>query len=339
MPLEIDIAEFLLKGKNIPVIDVRSPSEYQKGHISGAKNLPLFSDDERAKVGTLYVKKGKDEAYLLGLELVGPKLKYFAKEATQLAVGGQLLVHCWRGGMRSNSMAWLLEQTGIKAYTLKGGYKAYRHYVQDWFNIPPKLIVLGGMTGSGKTEILNEIGKAGQQVIDLEHIAHHKGSAFGGLGQTNQPTQELFENQLFTNLYVFDYQYVIWVEDESISIGKTQLPNQWFKFMKQAKVICLLCDKETRIKRLMNEYTGFSPELLAGSIKKIEKRLGYDKAKDALGSLLKGDYKTVAEIALYYYDKAYQKQLQERPKENLIHFKPNSELPIEIAKELMNLKF
>jgi len=338
MPSEIDIAEFLSMAKNIPVIDVRSPSEYLKGHIPGALNLPLFSDDERVKVGTLYVRSGKGDAYLLGLEIVGPKLKSFAEEVKQLAVNQQLLVHCWRGGMRSNSMAWLFEQIGIKVSTLKGGYKSYRHYVLEWFLIEPTLVVLGGMTGSGKTEILNELQKAGCQVVDLEGIAHHKGSAFGGLGQLHQPTQEQFENNLFSNLQLLDYKYAIWIEDESMAIGKVLLPKALHEFMKQSKIICINRDKETRIARLIDEYAHFSSTELAESIQKIAKRLGGKDTNDSLTALLEEDYKKVAHIALQYYDKSYKNLLKLRSKETLIEFVPKSNLSREIAEEILNLQ-
>ena len=338
MPSEIDIAEFLSVSENIPVVDVRSPAEYRKGHISGSVNLPLFSDDDRVKVGTLYIKNGKEDAYLLGLEIVGPKLQNFAKDAKRLAVNQQLLVHCWRGGMRSNSMAWLFEQAGIQVSTLKGGYKSYRHYVLEWFFKKPNLIVLGGMTGSGKTEILNELRKTGCQVVDLEGLANHKGSAFGGLGQSNQPTQEQFENNLFSLLQLFDYRSVIWIEDESIAIGKVQLPKPLFEFMKQARVISIWRDKETRISRLVDEYAFFSSVELAESIRKIAKRLGGKATNDALAALLEEDYQKVAHIALQYYDKSYQNQLKLKPKENLIEFIPKSNLSHEIAEEILHLK-
>jgi tRNA 2-selenouridine synthase len=338
MSEELDIIQFLSLSRQTPVIDVRSPAEYQKGRIPGALNIPLFSNEERAKVGTSYVQKNREEAYLLGLEIAGPKLKMFANEALKIALEKKLLVHCWRGGMRSKSMAWLFDQMGIKTYTLKGGYKAYRRFVLEWFNKPPRLIVLGGMTSSGKTEILHELKKLGQQVLDLEGIAHHRGSAFGGLGKVEQPTQEQFENQLFTILQSFDYEDIIWVEDESISIGRTQLPKQWYQYMQQSPAIFLLCDKVVRVKRLVKEYAVFPSDLLAESIRKINKRLGGDNTKLALEALAKGDYCKVADITLQYYDKAYLNQIKCKPQENIIQFSPKSDASNEIAREILRYR-
>jgi tRNA 2-selenouridine synthase len=334
MPVEVNIEQFLGLSKTIPVIDVRSPSEFQKGHVPGAINIPLFSDEERAKVGTLYVQKGREDAFLLGFEIAGPKLKQFCIEALEIATDKKLLVHCWRGGMRSSSMAWLFDQTGIETFVLKGGYKSFRRHVLETFSNPPEFIVLGGMTGSGKTQILQEIKKGGEQVIDLEAMAHHKGSAFGGLGQAPQPTQEQFENNLFSETKSIDYSLSVWVEDESIAIGKIQLPKAWFEKMKQSRVICVEVNKETRLKRLVNEYSGFPHDLLAQSIKKIEKRLGYDCTKAALEALSRGDYYKVSDITLYYYDKAYRNQLDNRPQERISAYSPKSDIPAEIAQEI-----
>jgi tRNA 2-selenouridine synthase len=235
-------------------------------------------------------------------------------------------------------MAWLFEQVGIQASTLKGGYKSYRCYALEWFLKKPTLVVLGGNTGSGKTEILNELQKAGCQVVDLEDIAHHKGSAFGGLGQLHQPSQEQFENNLFSNLHLLYYKSIIWIEDESMAIGKVLLPKALYEFMKQSKIICIRRDKKTRIARLIDEYALFSSSELAESIQKIAKRLGGKDTKDALAALLENDYKKVAHIALQYYDKSYQKLLKLKPKENLIEFVPKSSLSNEIAEEILNLQ-
>lgn len=334
MPNETDIHIFLEKSVTIPVIDVRSPAEFLKGHIPGAYNIPLFTNEERATIGTLYVQKGKQEAVVTGLEIVGPKMKYFVLEAKKLAVNNHLLVHCWRGGMRSNSMAWLFEQTGLRTTTLKGGYKAYRRFVIENINSELNLIVIGGMTGSGKSEILRELKKIGEQILDLEALANHKGSAFGAIGQPLQPTQEQFENNLFSEFRILDCQKTTWVEDESFSIGRNQLPKGLFEKMQKTRVVQISLDKQERVKRLVKEYACFSKDLLAESIKKIEKRLGFDQAKFALEALDENNFELVAEITLRYYDKAYLWQIQHRTPETVTKIFVNSEVSSVIAKNI-----
>jgi tRNA 2-selenouridine synthase len=337
MPVENYIDQFLEKSILTPIIDVRSPAEFGKGHIPGAINIPLFSDEERAIIGTLYVQKGKDDAVLKGLELVGPKMKDFVLEAKRAARDHQLLVHCWRGGMRSKSMAWLFEQIGLKTTTLTGGYKAYRNFVLDKINCQPELIVIGGMTGSGKSEILRELKSISEQILDLEALANHKGSAFGALGQPVQPTQEQFENNLFDEIRHLDLQKRIWIEDESFAIGRNQLPKRLFETMQQSPLVFILTGKQSRIKRLVNEYGGFSKDLLAESIKKIEKRLGYDQAKAALEALKVDNFEAVADITLRYYDKAYQWQIQNRKPESVTEVALNSDDAAAIAKEICGI--
>jgi len=184
-----------------PVIDVRSPGEFVRGHIPGAHSVPLFTDEERAVVGTLYKQQGRDAAVREGLRIVGPKLATIVDEARALAPDGRIGVHCWRGGERSGSVAWLLDKAGFtEVFTLKRGYKAFRQHVLEAFNMPHDLRVLGGYTGTGKTETLAHLRELGEQVIDLEGLAHHKGSSFGALGEEPQPTTEHFEN-----LLVVDY--------------------------------------------------------------------------------------------------------------------------------------
>ena len=186
---KLTIEEFVQKSENIPVIDVRTPAEYEMGHFVGAINIPIFTNEERAKVGTSYKKKGKQIAVIEGLEFVGVKLADFSRQALKIAKDNKLLIHCWRGGMRSASMAWLFETVGLEVYTLIGGYKAYRNHVFSTFDNIEKLTILGGSTGSGKTEILLNMREEGEQIIDLEGVAHHKGSAFGRLGEKyKQPT-------------------------------------------------------------------------------------------------------------------------------------------------------
>jgi tRNA 2-selenouridine synthase len=245
------------------------------------------------------------------------------------------MVHCWRGGMRSGSMAWLFETAGFKVYLLKGGYKAYRAYIRQQFTEKSKLIVLGGMTGSGKTEILHEMKKQGAQVLDLEGIAHHKGSVFGALGQNNQPTNENFENLLAKVWLELDSDQPIWVEDESKSIGSVWINDALFQRMRQTVVIKMHIPKSERIKRLVNEYACFDPNVLAQLISKIEKRLGGQNVKLAYECLKIRDYATVADITLTYYDKAYRHGLEKREGQTVHHFYLEKDAPEENAQKVL----
>ncbi|MFI5150838.1 MAG: tRNA 2-selenouridine(34) synthase MnmH [Bacteroidia bacterium] len=313
MSISLSVPDFLEAASEIPVIDVRSPGEYEKGHIPGAHNIPLFTNEERARVGTLYKKTGKDEAVMLGLEIVGPKMAGFVKESRALAVNNKVLVHCWRGGMRSGSFAWLLQTSGIEASTLRQGYKAYRRHVLKSFAAPYSLVVLGGETGSGKTEILARLQDAGEQIIDLENLAHHKGSSFGALGQAPQPGVEEFENALFTELCMKNTRRRIWVEDESRSIGRVFIPPAFWNQMKQAPLVKVELPKAIRVERLLKEYGCFTKAELEAAVLRIQKRLGGMATKQCLEALGSGDLQTVTEISLTYYDKAYNHPRTETP--------------------------
>ncbi len=299
----LNTKEFLDEG--ITIIDVRSPSEFAQGHIPGAYNLPIFDDDERAKVGIRYKYSGKDSAVLLGLEIVGPKMAGFVKQARKIANGKKVQVHCWRGGMRSQKMAWLFETCGMEVGILEGGYKAYRSYIRSQFEIPADIIILGGMTGSGKTDVLHALKNAGDQIVDLEGIAHHKGSAFGALGQEPQPTNEQFENNLSEAWRDLESGKPVWFEDESRAIGANSIPEPLFVQMRRAPVVRMELPKVFRIKRLIKEYAGFDKEMLEHAIIRIKKRLGGQHVKRALDALNTDDFATVADITLDYYDKAY----------------------------------
>ncbi|WP_372754846.1 tRNA 2-selenouridine(34) synthase MnmH [Labilibaculum sp.] len=335
MAIVLDPKEFLEMGKTLPMVDVRTPAEFENGHIPGAHNLPIFTNDERVVVGTKYKRAGKDSAVLLGLEIVGPKLALFVKKAKKIAPDKKILVHCWRGGMRSGSMAWLFETAGFTVYLLKGGYKAYRACNREEFARKAKIIILGGMTGSGKTEVLHEMIKMGHQVLDLEGVANHKGSVFGALGQPNQPTNENFENELAQLWSKFDFNKCIWIEDESNSVGGVWINDVLFSQMRNADVIKMEIPKEERIKRLVKEYACFEIDVLKGLISKIEKRLGGLNVKNAFQSLDEGDFYTVADISLTYYDKAYLHGQQKRKDQTVYPLALEKDEPKENAKSIL----
>jgi tRNA 2-selenouridine synthase len=297
--------EFLERAGVLPVIDVRSEKEYLQGHIPAAINLPLFNNDERAVVGTLYKNSGREASVLKGLELAGPKLADFVKQVHKISGQRKILVHCWRGGLRSESMAWLFQVAGYEVMVLDGGYKAYRRYVRERFSKPVNIIVLGGLTGSGKTELLHLLGKMGEQILDLEKLACHKGSVFGGFGQPDQPTNEQFENDIFADWGNIDPSRLVWIEDESRMIGNVSIPDPLFDQMSRAVMIKVETGIEQRIRRLVDEYSKVEKQNLQNAVLKISEKLGGTNTKTALMAIDTGDFKTIAGLALSYYDKTY----------------------------------
>lgn len=312
-----DVSEFL--DRDTPIIDVRSPGEFAQGHIPGAHSLPLFSNEERAVVGTLYKQQGRDVAMLEGLRIVGPKLAPIVEEARALAPDGHIRVHCWRGGERSGSVAWLLDKAGFtEVITLRKGYKAFRNHVLAAFEEPVELRVLGGYTGTGKTETLGHLRALGEQVIDLEGLAHHKGSSFGAIGEEPQPTTEHFENLLWNELRSLDRSSPVWVEDESVLIGRVKVPQVFHDRLRSSVLYFAEMSQEERADRLVVDYGKYPPEQLAEALKRIERRVGPQHCKTALAALAEGDLRTVAIIALTYYDKTYAFGLNKRDKERVV---------------------
>ena len=316
---KISIERFLELSENIPVADVRSPSEYNFGHIPGAINIPLFDDKERESVGIKYKKEGRLPAIIEGLKHTGPALVNKLGLGLKSAVDGKLLVHCWRGGMRSEAMAWLFSLGDLEVSVLDGGYKSYRRYITEVLSEIRKMIVLGGMTGSSKTHILKALKSSGQQVLDLEQLANHKGSAFGSLGQLPQPTTEQFGNLLFNEFVKLNRDLPFWVEDESRNIGSVFMPDPFYHNMQETPVIVLVMDLNLRLPRLMDEYSSYQPEALKESVLKISKRLGGDKTRDAISAIEAGDFAKAIEIVLHYYDKAYLFGLKKKESKNLIY--------------------
>lgn len=310
--MTVDIDVFLSLRDKTPLIDVRSEGEYLDGHIKNAINIPILNNEERKIVGTLYKQEGQQAAIKEGVKLVGPRLHTIIEEAEKNSKDNTVLVHCWRGGMRSNNFCWLVERIGLKTYSLKGGYKAYRQKALEYFQKPLKLISLSGSTGSGKTEILHELERQGEQVIDLEGLANHKGSAFGGIGLGKQPTTEQFQNDLFEQILSFDLNKNIWIEDESIAVGNIFLPQHFWTSMRNAPVVKVDVDKSIRINRLVVDYGSANKEDLIKSMEKITKKLGGQHFKHAKERLLENDLATTADILLTYYDKAYTKALDAR---------------------------
>lgn len=336
--IKINIEEFLSLAKQHPVLDVRSPGEYKHAHIPGAYNLPLFSDEERKVVGTTYKQESREAAIKIGLDYFGPKMRLMIEEVEKicnqqptagLKTANCILVHCWRGGMRSAAIAWLLDLYGFKAYTLAGGYKKFRHHVLNIFKEPFSFKILGGYTGSGKTELLKALKEKGETIIDLEDIAKHKGSAFGNIGMPDQPTQEMFENLLGMELRksianrqlpidnpsdsLFTIHHSpIWLEDESQRIGHVNIPNDIWKTMRQSPVYFLDIPFEERLKHITEEYGSLDKQRMIDAIGRIKEKLGGLDAKTAIQFLEEGNTIESFRILLKYYDKFYLKALHNR---------------------------
>jgi len=341
---KIHIEQFLELAKHHLVLDVRSPGEYKHAHIPGAHSFPLFTDEERKIVGTAYKQQSREEAIKFGLDFFGPKMKKMVEEAEKLIIDRKtlteetnniqrttniVLVHCWRGGMRSGAVSWLLDLYGFKVYTLIGGYKKFRHYVLDTFKMPFRFNLIGGYTGSGKTDLLKTLKEKGESIIDLEEIAKHKGSAFGNIGMPEQPGQEMFENLLTlelreqliigrgsltenTNNDQQESTNCIWLEDEAQRIGLVNLPTDFWASMRNSPLYFLDIPFEERLKKIVLDYGHLDAERMTDAIKRISEKLGHLNAKNAILGLKEGKIDESFAILLKYYDKFYFKSLHNR---------------------------
>ncbi len=312
MPInKIDIHQLIKVNFNIPVFDVRSPSEYNQAHIPFAISLPLFTNEERKIIGTAYKQKSREEAIKIGLQSFGKNLVTLVEEVEKQTVdknSKEVVVHCWRGGMRSAAVAWLLDLYGFKVNVLVGGYKSYRKWVLEQFSKPYSLIILGGYTGSNKTSILKFLKNAGEMTIDLEGLACHKGSAFGNLESNAQPTQEHFENELALQLFKnIKLGKKIWVEGESQRIGNVNIPPLFYKTMRIAPMLFLEIPFESRLDNIVEGYGKNDYDAIISATMRIKKRLGGLETKNAINFLLENDIKNCFSILLNYYDKSYLK--------------------------------
>lgn len=319
----LDAKTFYQQSRERLVLDVRAESEFADGHIPDAKSLPLFDDQQRAEVGTVYAKQGRDAAVVKGLEFVGPKMAGFVtrtKELLEQTGGRSVFVHCWRGGMRSQSFAWLLETAGLNPVVLDGGYKAFRKQVEGAIGRRHAMVVLSGLTGAGKTLFLESLRQRGEQVVDLEALANHRGSAFGSIGLGEQPTTQQFENDLFVELFGLEAGRRFWVEDEGSRIGRVVVPTRFVKQIRKSPAVFLDVPPERRLDNLMDEYGDLEPEELAQAMRNIGKRLGGQNVKEAIDAIEAGDMRRAAEISLAYYDRSYQKAADKLPRETTVSF-------------------
>lgn len=343
MPIEkTDIETFLELSRNFPVLDVRSPSEFLHAHIPNAYSLPLFTDEQRKIIGTAYKKQSRKIAVEIGLNYFSERMKSIQKETIKILEERSidpeyhhperlehtpLLVHCWRGGMRSETVAWLLSLYGYQVYVLKGGYKSYRRWTLKQVDRKYHFNILGGFTGSGKTEVLKVMKQEGKSVIDLEGLASHRGSSFGSLGQAAQPSQEMFENLLAWELWKIttpgnsqnknghhsqEEKSIIWLEDESRHIGSVGFPPAFWEQMQKSPLYFIDVPFEERVNFIVRTYGQFDKEKLEERILNIQKRLGGLDTKNALQFLESGNLKACFEILVRYYDKLYSNGLKKR---------------------------
>ena len=336
----LSLPDFIHASKDALVIDVRTPAEFEQGHIIGATNLPLFTNDERVLVGTCYKQQGRQPAILLGFELIGGRWADYIRDVESLLAITQnerkkVFVHCWRGGMRSGAMAWALTMYGFDVYVLKGGYKMYRRYCVDTFETRYPIIILSGKTGCAKTATLLEMKKLGEQVIDLEGLAHHQGSSFGSKGNDYQPSQEQFENTLAHELRQLDTTKRIWFENESIVIGRREVPRGIFEQMRKAQIIDMQLPVEERVDFLNDDYGVLDHEFLKESVLKITKRLGPNETKLSLQAIDENRMKDFIRQVLVYYDKTYQRSQEKRDKTTIHSLSLNTLDPQENAKILV----
>jgi tRNA 2-selenouridine synthase len=347
----IPIDLFLQTAATALLLDVRSPGEYKHAHMPGAFSLPLFTDEERAVVGTAYKQQSREQAIKIGLDFFGSKMRRMVEEVESLLVerclfigkqpnieqraSNNVCLYCWRGGMRSSAIAWLLSLYGFNVFLLQGGYKRFRQWVIEKVAAQYELKIIGGYTGSGKTELLHHLQQQGETILDLEALASHKGSAFGNIGLPQQPSQEQFENKLALELYAksgtsnpasgtattkaqlqtthfFKTPCPIWVEDESQRIGTINIPGPFWQTMRSAPIYFLDVPFEQRLQHLVEEYGCLNTLQMIEAIKRISKRLGPLETRDATRFLEEGNVEGSFRILLQYYDKQYRKALHNR---------------------------
>jgi len=322
----ISVPHFISLSSTSPILDVRTAAEYAQACIPAAYSFPIFTNEERAEIGTAYKKISKKQAIKIGLTYFGSRLKQMVVDAEAIInkypnANNTLLIHCWRGGMRSSALAWLLDFYGFNVYVLEGGYKAYRNWVLQQLLHPFKFNVIGGYTGSGKTEILAAIASKGLQTVDIEAIAKHKGSAFGNLTAIKQPTQEQFENNLLAALLpyytiteeLFVQEKPIWIEDESRRIGNNYLSNEFYENKQRQPFYFVEISKEKRANYILQQYGNNKQNVLIDATLRIQKKLGGLLTKQVVNYFIENDYLAAFSLLLIYYDKLYGAAASEHP--------------------------
>jgi len=302
--------ERALKGK-FQFVDVRTPEEFALDHIPHSINISLFDNNERKEIGLLY-KHSREEAFKRGYQRYIRNLGRLVRSIRTIK-NNNVVVYCWRGGLRSASMTILFKLLGYNVFRLKGGYKAYREYIRNFLaNLhlnPKNIYVLTGLTGVGKTELIKRLPNA----LDLEGLAKHRSSAFGALGLRPR-TQKMFESLLYFELMKLNPNKPIFVEHESRKIGDLFIPERFFGYMQKGKFIEIICDISCRVRRTMKEYLPFAKEELIKSILlSIKKKLGRIKLADLIELLENKNYKEfTSEILINYYDPLYKYSIKDK---------------------------
>ena len=311
--LTIDLEQAMrLRDKGALLVDARSPAEFAKATIPGAINVPILNDAERAEIGTLYKQQGKNKALKCGIDLVAPKIPQLLDLVLAAMPGRkvQVVVFCWRGGMRSKALTSFLDLAGIPAQQLLGGHKAFRRSVLDFFETANwgRMLVLHGLTGVGKTQVLRQLSEEGYPVIDLEGLANHRGSAFGNIGLVAQPSQQMFDALLWDHLRKVGPDDCLLVEGESRHIGRVALPKRLYQAMRMGTALWLTAPLERRVDIILNDYP--DPERyhddFTRKIEALRGNLGGETTNRLLRLLDQGSWRElVEELMVNYYDPLY----------------------------------
>ncbi len=304
--------EALARQKEVCFIDVRSPVEYQKASIPHAINIPLFDDSERHELGVIYKEKGAETARLRGVEFVSPKLPLLITKILKICQNNTPVIYCWRGGMRSEAVVGILQLLKIPAYQLAGGYKKYRRFLfqaLDNYSLQPVTVTIHGLTGVGKTKILNTLKEEGCYTLDLESLARHRGSVFGSLGLGAPRSQKNFESLLWEELERHKTAPYILVEGEGKKIGPVFMPKFLVEKMAAGYHVLLIASLETRVKRIQEEYISESNdwhEKATKALSHLSGRLGQENI-DRLQLMLQSNNiaDAVRDLCINHYDKLY----------------------------------